>query len=502
VHVEAQELPLSDPLRQALGPLADKARRFWEDLRPVGTARADIVLDLRPGGDPTPFELTLSHIRGTLLPLGLELDNDDGTFHYDGRRAEVHGLKSAIGAASLEFDDAVYDVATGVFDVRASVRGLHFPEDLEGPLTGKTIAAIVDVAPGRTVHASDVHLVYTPARDAAAAAVEITGALSVRPRTRRGLPDPGYAFQGLLTLDRFVLGLPADGPVSFEAQTRAEDFALRPGLAVDRLNGSVAMSGSLGGEPRIEMRIDDASFRVEGYPLSEVAARVVVAPQGTSVFLTKARFMGGSLDGRIGPGDDTVAYQGRFALSGGDLEQFLRLSAAPQQEVASGRVDVNVSLTNATGARADLRGKGEIDVTQGRLAPAPIATTLWNVVTVGIGGQPMLTEAKMKFDIEGDWLNVTKLEASGSGGAIENGTGKIAFDGRLDLIVSPRLDVPLPVIEQILKVFQTAVVPSFQITGTLRNPVVTPIIGPRTETERRREPPPAGDVHPPDRDPW
>jgi hypothetical protein len=41
-----------------------------------------------------------------------------------------------------------------------------------------------------------------------------------------------------------------------------------------------------------------------------------------------------------------------------------------------------------------------------------------------------------------------------------------------------------------------------RVTGTLRNPKTTWEIVPRADSDRRREPPPAGDVAAPAREPW
>lgn len=500
VHLESPEIPLGDALRKALGPLAEKARRFWEDFHPVAKARAGVVLDLRPDSDPTPFEVTLTHLRGGLTPLGLELDNDDGTFHYDGRAAQIRGLESAIGGASVRFDEADFDVATGRVTLLASVRNLRFPEDLEGPLSAETVAKIVETAPGRMLHASDVHLVYEPET----AALEIAGVLSIRPRTRRPLPDPGLAPDGVLSVDRLVFWMPPDRPVFFQGEARTEDFALRSAVFVDKLSGAIAVSGTLGETNRFDLTVSHASLRADGYPFDEVSATVSVIPRGTRVTVSKAKFMAGTLEGWVGPGDETVAYQGRFTLTGAELERLLRFKSAPGKEVSSGILDASMKFSNATGNRADLRGEGQISVHDGSLAPSPIFSAIWGLLSLGLGSQPVLSEGKMKFDVEGEWLNVRELSVTGTGGEIEDGRGKIGLDGRLDLSIAPRLDLPVPLLRQILNLIQMPLIPRVHVGGTLRNPQVSyeyEIAG-SGEGDRRREPQPEGDVEGPKREPW
>lgn len=499
VHVESPEIPLGEPLRAALGPLAERAKQFWEEVRPVGTARASVVLDLRPSADPTPFEVTLSAIRGGLLPLGLELDNEDGTFHYDGRRVDLR-LDSAIGGATVRIDEAVYDVATGRLSVRASVRNLRFPEDLEGPLSAETVARIAETAPGRLLHASDVHVVFEPDP----AALEVAGLVSVRPRTRRAAPDPGLAPDGVLAVDRLVFWMLPDRPVFFQGEARTDSFALRAGISLEKVSGPVTASGTLGDAMRFDLTLDRASLRADGYPLDDVTATVSVLPRGTRVTVAGAKFMSGTLSGVFGPGDESVAYQGHATLADADLESILRFRAAPRKDVATGTLDASLRFSNATGARSDLRGEGEVSLRDGRLGPSPIFSAIWGLLSLGFGRQPELSEGRMKFDVEGEWLNVRELSVTGTGGAIEDGRGKIGLDGRLDLSVAPRLDLPVPLIRQILNLIQMPFVPRVRIGGTLRNPKVSYEyeIAPGGESDRRREPQPAGDVEGPEREPW
>lgn len=500
VHVESEEVPLGEPLRAALGPLAEDARAFWEEVRPVG-ARAAVVLDVRPRAHETPFEVTLSDIRGRLQPLGLELDNDAGTLHYDGRTLTVTGLESAIGAASLRFDTAVYEMATGRLDVRASVRGLHFPEDLEGPLDAATIASIVEEAPNRTLHALDARIAY----ERASRTLSIAAEVSVRPRSRRALPDPGWAPQGSLAAERLVFRLPEEGPTTFEGRAFAQEFSLRAGLAVDRLDGHLDFEGAFGDDPRFELRTQGSSFRIEEYPFEDATTRLTLTRRGARVE-TKAGFMGGRFEGQVGPGDDRTAYRGRLLLEGARLERFLTFRGDPQREVATGNLDVAVAFENATGAREDLRGEAAIRISDGRLLPVPVfgaIASVLDVLTLGVlGSSGDLSDAAARLELNGEWLEVRDLELRGSGGVVEGGTGTIGLDGRIDLWVYPRFEPGLPLVDWIVRLIQQPFPRAVHVTGTLRNPRTRYEPIPSALLDRRREPQPAGDVREPRRDPW
>jgi hypothetical protein len=503
IHVEASQVPLGEPLRAALGPLGEKAERFWEIVGPVGSTRADLVLDLRPDDDPTPFEVELLGMHGALRPLGLEIDCDGGSFHYDGRRAQMRGVDSAIAAATLRFESVDYDTRSGVVDIRISaMRALRFPEDLEGPLSKETVDKIAAEAPGRTMHAPELHLVYRPDPKS----LEIDGNLVFRPRTRKPREDEGYAPDGALAVERLVFMTPDEGVVSFEGVARAEDFAFRVGLAIDRFAGKVGLSGRLGETPKFSARTTGASFRVEEFPFTDADVEVVPTPIGHRVELSRAKFMGGSFTGKVGTGEKGAGYQGHFQLAGADLERFLRSRGSQGDRVASGVVDVNLKFRNPTGAKADLRGDGKIEVVRGHLTPAPgLGVVMLRFATLGLL-VPELTEGEMKFDLEGDRLKVTKLEVKSAGvNALTNGNGWIDLGGRLDVSVDGRLiDVDIPVVRHILSWFQKPFPTRVRVSGTLRNPVTAWAgydLG-LTRDEGRVEPPPVGDVRTSERDPW
>jgi hypothetical protein len=498
VHLEAAELPLGDSLRKALGTLAAKAARFWETVRPVGSARADAAVDLRPETDRTPFELHLAHIHGGLEPMGLEIDNDDGSFHYDGRQAVISGLSSAIGAAAIHFEEVVYDVASGRLDAFGQVRGARFPEDLEGPIAPDVIAAIREVAPNRTLHAPEFHVRYDPNPGGPAPTVEISGLLIFRPRTRREVADPGYAPDGAIDLDRLVFFLPEGRPVYFQGEGTARGFAFNAGLSVDRFAGPLEFAGAFADRTELSIDTRRARFRVEGYPFENASAQLRMTPRGPHVE-TKARFIGGDFEAVVGPGPVKGAYHGRMRLVGGELEQFLHLDTDPRKEVATGLVDARVEFTNPTGAKRDLRGAGQIEAHEGRLMDTPGVGDLFRALTLGFY-TPSLTDGRMAFDLDGEWLEVRELEVSGRGinVAIVGGEGLIGLDGRLDLLVHLKLDlIPIVILKDLFRILQSPLPETVRVTGTLRNPRVNGrVVG------LGQEPKPSGDVTPPSRDPW
>lgn len=502
VHVESPEMPLGDALRQALGPLAKPAEQFWKEVAPAPGATAAVVLDLRPDSDPTPFEVTLSRLHGALRPLGMEFDNDDGTFHYDKRRAEVRGLETAIGAASVHVESADLDIETGVLDVRASIRSLRFPEDLEGLLSPDAVQKIADMAPNRAMHASDLHLLWDPRTEK----LELTGGVTLRPRVRRALPDPGLAPEGTLQFDRLVFNFPKQGTVSYFATARADDFAVNAGLAIDRITGPCEFSGAFEDPARFDFTTTGASLRIEEYPFRDADATVTLTPRGPRATM-KADFMGGAFTGQVGPGDENVAYRGQAHVHDALLERILTFRGNPQSHTATGKVDADVEFTNATGARDALRGTATLAVKDGELLPIPVIAAIAsvkvfaNVATLGMSKAAMFTDAYAKFDLNGEWLDVKDMAIRGPGVIADGGEGKIAFDGRLDVRIYARLDVGIPIIEWIVYLITKPIPSRVRIFGTLRNPKTEWAPSSPRETDRRREPQPVDDT-PPRQDPW
>jgi len=505
IHVEAAELPLGDALREALGPLAITGAKFWDVAQPVGSVRAGAVLDLRPSTDRVPFEVSATGIHGALRPLGLEIDCDGGSFHYDGFAVQVRDLDAAIGAATMKIDSADYDMLYGVLDVRVSaLRALKFPEDLEGPLARDTIEKIVESAPGRILHAPKLHVVYRPNPRS----IEIDGDVSFRPRSRHATGEQGYRPDGNLSIERLAFLMPEYEPVSFDGEARADDFAFKVGVAVEKMFGPIAFSGTLGAKPTFRARTTGASFRVEDFPLEKADVEVDPTPAGERVNVKKANFMAGDFQCVVATGDRGVGYQGKLTIEGADLEKFLRSRGDVSEHVATGVVDGDLQFHNPTGVFADLRGDGKLVVSRGHLSPAPgVGAAGVKIATLGVVS-PDLTDAEMKFDLNGDRLILTKLEVTSDvngASALTHGSGWVELGGRLDVSVDLQIfDINIPVVRQLFSWFQRPWPTRVRILGTLRNPRTAPLfydfgLG---HDVARPEPQPAGDVRPPERDPW
>ncbi|MCE9635134.1 MAG: hypothetical protein K8T90_05445 [Planctomycetes bacterium] len=470
VRIEADQVPLGEPLRRALGPrLAKPAEAFWDRLRPVGEigtlgTRADVVVAVRPSTLPQPIELWLTKIHGPLVPLGLEFDNEDGELHYDGREVTLR-LAASIGGALIDLKRVHYDLASGRLGVSADLRGLRFPEDVDTLLPADTVARIREAIPGRNLHWNGLEVAYDPARDA----LDLSGELAIRPRARRAAPPPGLAPDGALQVEHLTFLFPPGLPVTFSAAGHAEGFRLRPGLQVEEFTGEVALDG----------RIDDtglsvgastigARLVVSGFTLTDAKIQATSAPDGARV-TAEAGFSGGRLTAALGPGTKDVAYSGQLHLRGADLAKVVG-----SRGDVRGVMDGDASFNNASGRSEDLRGTFELNVREGALVKFPLVSAVLNVIP----GAGDLTDAALHGTIRGATLDIRSFVVRGPILKLYDSTGWIGFDGALNIDLSAFWGVPL------------ASLP-IHVGGTLRSPQVNvSILGSGTPKDKPREPEP------------
>jgi hypothetical protein len=133
---------------------------------------------------------------------------------------------------------------------------------------------------------------------------------------------------------------------------------------------------------------------------------------------------------------------------------------------------------------------------------SPGISAVARVATVGLY-TPVLTEGTLKFDFDADGLDVRDLTVTGPGvnGAIDGARGRIGFDGQINLVVNAYFGLGIPGVDQALHVMQLAL-PSWSVTGTLRNPNTPVPYRLAGAKPLKKEPQPAGDLAAPAHDPW
>lgn len=457
LHVRALHVPLGQPLKDALGDLAARAGALWTTLDPVGGegvegTRADAEVWIRPAPSDTPLEVALYGIRGPLRPLGLEFDCAGGDIHYDGRTATVRDLRTSIGGADIEIQTADYDIATGNLLATASMRGLHFPEDIESVLGEDIAASISEAIPNRNLHGNDVEIAW----DAASRSLTWSGKVSVRPRSRREVADPGFAPDGTLDVTSFTIAMPEDGGTHFDSRMRTTGFKLIAGFPIDDFSASFQLDGRTeDGEFVLGIASDDANVRVGDFAFEEAQLMARGSARGATLEVKRAGFGGGTFTAKVGPGGPNVKYAGEMHLVNGDLQRL-----AGGKEGTKGRVTADVHFRNPSGNAEDLQGTVGVDVQGTEMQALGVVSAILNIIP----DAGNLTAASMQGDLAGRRIKVRDCVVMGPAFKATKGRGTITLDGNLDVYLDPTIRVPLlgSIIERIS--------PPIHIAGTLRNP--------------------------------
>lgn len=448
ISLEAADAPLGEAMRRALGPLAVPAAAFWEKLRPDGdaespgpdAARADVGVVLRPSTDATPFELTLTSIRGRLSPLGFALSVTDGELHYDGREVTAR-LEGRSGEAPVKVTDARYDVRTRVLDVTADAEGLRFPEDVESLFGPEGAESIRSAIPGRVLDLSRFRAAYDPAQES----VTLSGDLRIRPADPDAPDPPGLAPAGILRVDRVTLWFPPDLPVAFDGSVVAEQLRLAAGVRVRDFHGRIAVAGRIDPDgAEVAARAVGASLRVEDVPVTGADVEMTPRPRGVQVDLT-GELWGGKVTAHVAPGVGRTAVAGSIRIRGVDVARIAR--GGGEGGGVEGTLTVDADFRTASGEARDLTGGVEANVADGKLGEFPVISSVLNLFGGSAGD---LTSGFLKGKLRGRRIEIVDATVRGARLVLQGGRGTIGLDGALDVALDPVFDViivkvPVPI---------------------------------------------------------
>ncbi|MCG3135299.1 MAG: hypothetical protein HMLKMBBP_02869 [Planctomycetes bacterium] len=472
-RVTAPHLPLGEPLRRALGALAERASGVWDHLRPVGGdgvlgTRADAVVVLAPRGSETPLHVTLDRIRGPLLPLGLEFDCTGGSLVFDGRTAEIRDLDASIGAATVVVKRAVYDLAEGSLRASARMKSLRFPEDVESLLSAAAAERIRAAMPRRNLDTGGLSIEWNDALRT----LSWHGQLDVRPRGEDPPDeDPGFAPAGTVAMRECRIAMPAAGPATFAADLLFDRFRMIAGVPVDEYTGVLLVEGALphdGARMTLSAKTppDDRSVvRAAGYTFSDATVDLGLRNEGVRLEFA-SRLCGGDFTARLVPGGPNVAFAGSLALRRADLSQM-----TGSGDVKGTVTAADVTFRNPTGRAEDLVGRVEASVSDGDLVRFPVISAILNLIP----GAGKLDQGRLVGDIAGRTVRLRELTITGPVLAIETpndrGAGWVTFDGRTDLVLQPTTRGGIPLLGPLWSA-TLGTLYRVRVTGTLREPVV------------------------------
>jgi len=127
-----------------------------------------------------------------------------------------------------------------------------------------------------------------------------------------------------------------------------------------------------------------------------------------------------------------------FELTGVDLSTLMRSLGAANDQLA-GRIDGWFELGLPVGPRDGISGRGQIDISDGTLVQLPLLVTF-------LAGNPAASRGKdhltARFRVRDDGIDILWLRLESP--AIQLAAhGRVGFDGRLEIEISPRLPFEL-----------------------------------------------------------
>ncbi len=512
VTVRADELPLGNELRTALGTLANPAAAFWETLAPAPDTSADALVVIRPDGDPAgPVDVDLDEFSGPARVLGFDLLVDRGSLRYR-KSGVVAVLRGRLGRGAIDVSSAHVDPETGVVTLSLSARALSFPRDLSPLLSPSAIESIAAALPGRVLHVPDAEISYDPR----ARKMTIAGRVSLRP-VDRNAHDQQLDAEGDLQIGTATIWLPEGEPATFQLTGVLDDARFHAGTRLKIDAAEVSASGAFPPEGAvIDAKIREADITALDHMITKTALDLSVRGRHVRLRDIEGTLHGGRFTGRVGFGGPKFAYAGEFELHDSKLVPFIGSGADGRRR---GVLHAGVTFSNETGKPGALRGKGRADVRDGRLARVPGLTPVINGINTALLGVTKVEgefhEAEMSFDLRGHRIQIRDLYLGGPNllglGPVEirDGEGTISLDdGQLDVAVYPRIRFdplgldPLGILDRVMSAFQVFI-GRLRIEGSLRNPRVARerVYGEQDEQLKPR-PQPSGETLPYGPPPW
>lgn len=458
LDVSAPDLAVGPTLRAALGPIAQRAAPFFDVLHPTDATRADVAVSVRPPGDPAgEVRADLTHLHGPVAPLGVALDVRDASLHSDGHTATASAVCTH-GGADVEFPSLTV-AEDGALTARVVLRRLRFPDDLAGLISADAVRSLGKLAAGRLLHTDGADLTWTPGRRA----LRLAGPIVLHRDPDAALRDPGTDLTGELTLSPLELVFGKDGVTRLVGVVSAKDAFVRPGIDVRSLSAKATLSGATGpASTDIRLDVTDLACDVLARPIRSGAMRLRFRDGVTRIDELSAKLHGGDLTGNIVAGAPDRVYGGHLEVRKASAERVLGVD--PLREMG-GELDLTLDFENKSGAQADLRGAGLMTIRDANLAEIPLITAFSMSLELG-----RFSSSTMDFALEGNQILVRDANLEGNVFAIRGGTGRVGFDGNVDLKATvhmgPSWVGPLDLLWRALGNAFLRV----RVDGTLRNP--------------------------------
>jgi hypothetical protein len=248
----------------------------------------------------------------------------------------------------------------------------------------------------------------------------------------------GLRLRGPLELTTALVIDPPEngGPplVWWDGTLRLRDGGLRPGVELTGVTGEASCSGLFDGQRLRELEGNLFLQRATalGQPLTNVSAQLAVWKEWPDVLRVqnlKANLFGGTVGGEARL-DLTAGLKYDVVLRALQvrLEQFGRHNLGGKADM-EGPASASLHLAGEGADLEGLRGKGLVEVRQGKLYKLPLLLDLLKAFGLHTPDGTAFEQARVAFDIDGPKLLISDLDLVGNAVSLR-GHGSMGLDGK------------------------------------------------------------------------
>lgn len=451
-------LPLDQDLYQALPP---QVARIWKRLSPVGSAG----LELHLGQNAQTGEFTY---RAAVTPHDMQITFDEFPYTFRG----VNGTAVATpGVVDMPRMTAAWR------DTRAAISGKITSDQKTDKISLSSVEArnlpldkaLLDAMPGE-LQMFRGQLKPGGMLDVLFSNLEIT-------RTDRAPTSAPAASKPTSS--------PApehDSTWSVKGNIGFKDMVLNLGQDDKKLTGKISGTGSRTPEGlEIQARFDLDKLQVGPRLATELHGQITKAAASQDI---QVKDFAGKVYGGIVAGiaqiklADPLEYGLRLDVEGVDLGDMINagLDAGAKKTSMAGKVSGRVQYSFKPGSQPPQQATGQLWITQAKLVKLPIMLDLLHVLTLTLPGGEAFTDGSLTYTLRGKTLVLSEIHFTGSGLSLV-GSGTLNLDTeKLDLTFLtgsaklPRIAFLNDLLEGISRE-----VSEVRVTGTIRNPKMTPV---------------------------
>ena len=468
---EAKNLALDDTL---FNMLPDSAQKGWKSVQPQGNVDAKITFsgapsddavasaaDVAPATQPaenfecvvTPRNLTI-----TPQPAPYRLDGVTGSLTITPSTVTINDLAGHHGSAEVHLSGTGSTDPSGPWDLKLTGAKMLIDDDLKKAVPPGLLSVMQSTQMNGTVSLDFSKLkIWTDTTPTTAPSTPVV----VNPFSTAPPPPP-----------------PSTTDVDFAFRLGATDVSLNPGVALDKINGSVDFTGStrLGVLTDLTGDFNVPSMELSGRQATDVKTQLMKRPGQNAMKLSQigAQMVGGQLAGQIDwtyPDTGPSRYAMALVLRNADVKA-LTGDTMPD---AHGTVSASLSMEGDFNDPYSRRGGGDVSVTGDQLYRIPLVLGLLQVTSLTLPITSPFNDGACKYTIDGTRVSFDQIELRAKEMMI-SGNGHLDFDtGRVGLSFTSQSNstwLKVPVVNDLLQGARNELL-TIHVRGTIQQPQVS-----------------------------